>query len=264
MRLLRDLRESTTLLILLAVTSERHTKLQTLADGLGMTVQGASDYVRRMTADGLLQVVDGEYRATRRGVEFLQGRFLELRAFVDRAGQAIAFIETTAAIAGGPLRRGERVGLFMEGGVLVAHAGRESPSTGIPLQVAARGDDVAIRNLEGIVALEPGRVTVARLPSTRDGGTRALPPTASRRIASRARDAVVAAMDPTGIVAARKLGLRPRIEFAVLPGVIEAAERGVDVLLLVPEDRAAEAVQAIEAANARLEDKIPYESVALR
>src|SRR4030067_843751 len=54
MRLLRDLRESTTLLILLAVTSERHTTLQTLADGLGMTVQGASDYVRRMTADGLL------------------------------------------------------------------------------------------------------------------------------------------------------------------------------------------------------------------
>jgi hypothetical protein len=35
----------------------------------------------------------------------------------------------------------------------------------------------------------------------------------------------------------------------------------VDVLLLVPEERAAEAVQAIEAANARLEDKIPYESV---
>src|SRR4030067_226336 len=79
----------------LAVTSERHTKPQPRADGLGMTVQGASDYVRRMTADGLRQVVDGEYRATRRGVEFLQGRFLELRALVDRAGQASALLQTT-------------------------------------------------------------------------------------------------------------------------------------------------------------------------
>jgi len=48
---------------------------------------------------------------------------------------------------------------------------------------------------------------------------------------------------------------------ALLPATVEAAERGVDVLLLVPEERAAEAVQVIEAANARLEDKIPYESV---
>jgi len=35
------------------------------------------------------------------------------------------------------------------------------------------------------------------------------------------------------------------------------------VLLVAPEERAIEAVQAIEAANAKLEDKIPYESVAL-
>jgi len=65
------------------------------------------------------------------------------------------------------------------------------------------------------------------------------------------------------VVAAKDLGLKPRIEFAVLAATVEAAERGVDVLLLVPEERVTEAVQAIEAANARLEDKIPYETVAL-
>ena len=43
----------------------------------------------------------------------------------------------------------------------------------------------------------------------------------------------------------------------------EAAERGASVVLLIPEERAAEAIQAIEAANARREDKIPYESLAL-
>src|SRR3990172_12083343 len=101
MRLLRDLRESTTFLILLAVTQERHTRLKTLANELGMTVQGVSDYVRRMTDAGLLQVVDGAHRATRKGVEVLQGRFLELKGFVAQAGRAIAVIEATTPLPGG-------------------------------------------------------------------------------------------------------------------------------------------------------------------
>jgi predicted transcriptional regulator len=70
-------------------------------------------------------------------------------------------------------------------------------------------------------------------------------------------------MDVQGPVAARLLGLAPRIEFGVLPAVLDAAERGVDVVLFVPEERAADAVQAIEATNAKLEDKISYESLAL-
>jgi len=77
------------------------------------------------------------------------------------------------------------------------------------------------------------------------------------------RDFTVAALDIAGVVLARELGLKPRIEFGVLPATVEAAERGVNVLLLLPEERVAEAVQAIETANARLEDKIPYETVTL-
>src|SRR6266699_3863843 len=80
MQLLRDLREATTMLVLYSVTTERHTHLRSLADELGMTVQGASEYVRRMIEQGLLQHVDGEYRATKKGVELLLGRFLELRS----------------------------------------------------------------------------------------------------------------------------------------------------------------------------------------
>jgi len=94
-------------------------------------------------------------------------------------------------------------------------------------------------------------------------GTRRRTPPSSKRLLRETRGFVVAALDPAGLVAARELGLRPRIEFGAVPATVEAAERGVDVLLLLPEERAMEAIQAIEAANARLEDKIPYESVAL-
>src|SRR6266699_717113 len=225
MELLRDLRASTRLLFLFEVTTNRHTRLRTIAERLDMTVQGASEYAHGLQKDGLLTLVNGEYRATKRGVDHLH----------------------------------DRLGLFMENGLLMAYAGRTSPSTGVAAHDAAKGELLAVRNLEGIVALRPGRIVVARVPPGSRGRT--LP--ASKRLLRETRGFVVAALDPAGLVAARDLGLRPRIEFGAVPATVEAAERGVDVLLLLPEERAMEAIQAIEAANARLEDKIPYESVAL-
>ena len=263
MNVLRDLRESTRVLFLHEVTANRHTRLRTIAERLGMTVQGASDYAHQLEADGLLVQREGEYRATKKGIQFLQGRLRELRTFVEEAGRSMAFVETTAALAGASIRRGDRVGLFMEGGYLLAYPNRPASSSGVAADGADRGEEVAVRNLEGIVTLRPGRITIARIPPASGGGSRKIGPATARKLVGRARGAVVAAMDVSGLTTARRLGLRPRIEFATFAATVEAAERGVDVLLLVPEDRAAQAVQAIEAASAKLEDKIPYESLAL-
>ena len=262
MELLRNLRQSTEVLFLHEVCTNRHTRLRTIAARLGMTVQGVADYAHRLEAQGLLVAAGGEYRATKKGIDLLQGRLRDLRAFVDQASRSTAFVETTTALAGAAIRRGDRVGLFMEAGYLVAHPGRSSPSVGVAAEDAAKGEDVAVRALEGIVALKPGKITVARVPASRALAKRVSAET-SRRILQRSRGAVVAAMDLEGLMAARRLRLHLRIEYAPLAGTVAAAERGVDVLLLVPEDRAAEAVQANETANAQLEDKIPYESVAL-
>lgn len=262
MNVLRDLRESTRILFLHEVTANRHTRLRTIAERLGMTVQGVSDYAHALEADGLLTLADGEYRATKRGIDFLQSHLRELRAFVEQASRSTAFVETTLALAGAAVHRGDRVGLFMEHGYLVAYPGRSSASMGAAAEDAAKGDDVAVRGLEGIVALRPGRITLARVPASRSAARR-IGAESSRKMLRRARGAAVATMEIEGLMACRRLRLQPRIEFAPLAGTLAAAERGMDVLLLVPEERVAEAVQAIEAANARREDKIPYESVAL-
>src|SRR2546422_5499465 len=100
MRLLRDVREGTKLLLLLELTSRRHSRLKGLADKLDMTVAGVSEYVKAMEEEGLAHRVGGEYRATRRGVEFLQERFRTLRAFVESSAREMAIIEQVVAIAG--------------------------------------------------------------------------------------------------------------------------------------------------------------------
>ena len=262
MNLLRDLRESTQVLFLHEVSANRHTRLRTIAERLGMTVQGAADYAHRLEAEGFLSVVEGEYRATKKGIQHLQMRLRELRSFVEQAGRSMAFVETTMALAGASIHRGDRLGLFMEGGYLMAFPNRPSASTGVAAEEAGKGEDVAVRGLEGIVALKPGHITVARVPSVR-AIARRISPESNRRILQHCRNALVATMDVEGLTAARRLHLHPRIEFAPLAAAVSAAERGVDVLLLVPEEGAADAIQAIETANARLEDKIPYESLAL-
>lgn len=262
MNLLRDLRETTRILFLHEAAANRHTRLRTIAEPLGMTVQGASDYAHQLEEDGLLVVADGEYRPTKKGIELLQSRLRELRSFVDLAGRSTAFVETTLALAGAAIHRGDRVGLFMEEGLLVAHPDRSSSSQGTAAEDAAKGEEVAVRALEGILSLKPGRITIARVPSARAVAKRVNPETA-RRILRRTRGATVAAMEIEGLMAARRLRLRPRIEFAPLAGTVAAAERGVNVLLLVPDERVAEAVQTIEEANSRREDKIPYETVGL-
>lgn len=262
MNVLRDLRESTQVLFLHEVSASRHTRLRTIADRLGMTVQGASDYAHRLESEGLLVIADGEYRATKKGIQYLQLRLRELRSFVDQASRSMAFVETTAALAGATVHRGDRLGLFMEDGYLVAYPERPSTSKGVAAEGATKGDQVAVRALEGIVELRPGRVTLARIGPASPLTGRAVTPT-TRKVLERSRAALVATMDVPGLAAARRLGLRPRIQFGVLPAVIEVAERGMNVVLLVPEERAAEAVRAIEEENAKLEDKIPYESLGL-
>ena len=135
MHLLRNLGETTQLLILLETSLRHHAVQRTIAEALGMTVQGVSEYLRAMERDGLVQVVDGEYRPTIEGVRVLHERFRGLRDFVDRASKGLSIIDVTAAIAGNDIERGETVGLFMEGGNLTAYARRESPSRSSPCTI---------------------------------------------------------------------------------------------------------------------------------
>src|SRR5881397_1661950 len=205
MELLRNLRASTRVLFLYEVTTSRHSRLRTIAERLGMTVQGCSDYAHGLERDGLLATVDGQYRATKKGIEFLHDRLVDLRSFVERARREMAFIETTAAMAGNTIRNGNQVGLFMEDGVLVALAGRSSPSSGVAVHDATKGELVAVWSLEGIVALRPGRIIIGRV-SPRGAGRRAVPGAAAKRVLRDADGFIVAALDVVGLPPQRNWG----------------------------------------------------------
>jgi putative transcriptional regulator len=259
MKLLRDLKETTKLLILLEIVNVRPRALQTISSKLGITVQGTSDYVRGMTDDGLVKKISGEYRATKKGVELLESRMFELKEFVDSSIRQLEIIDVCGAIAGNVIKKDVEVGLFMENGVLVAYSGRECPSKGFAMTDAEVGEDLAVRDPSGMVSLRPGRITVLQTPSLQDGGTHKVSISNTKKVLKALEFDKVAIMDVVSRALARALDIEPDFDFAPLPSSFEAAQKGMDVVIIASGETVPSVISELEAENSRLEDPIQYE-----
>ena len=263
MKLLRDVREGTRLLLLLEITTGRHTRLKSLAEKLDLSVQGVSGYLATLTEEGLVHRENGIYTTTMAGVEALHDRLRELREFVERSYTETRILDMTSALAGEPIQAGDEVGLFMEGGRLVAYPGRESSSRGRSLQSVARGEDVAVVDLEGMVELEPGTITVLRIPGSAQRGTAAVDLAEAQRLVSSHEDGIVGVSDVVARVLSKKLNITPDFEFASVATAHEAAQRGVDVLLISSQDSSSDVITGLEAANEGSERPVAYRVVDL-
>jgi len=254
MKILRDLRQVTKLLILLEVAKNPSTKLKTIAERLDMTVQGVSEYIQRMREEGLIQTLGG-YRPTVRGVQFLQGNIQELKRFVEESWKRTMIITSCTALAMTKITRGQRVGLFMNNGILCAYSGRRSSSTGVADVDARPGDIVSIRDLEGIVELTPGKIRVIEI----SGRSLAKNPQgylADVRKLIRGIDALVIVHGLEAQVVAERLNLKIDARFGSIEAAIDACRRGVDVLFLCSEGLTEDLLNRVKEENSLREEKI--------
>ena len=259
MKILRDLRLTTELLVLLEVIHNPHLRLKNIAEKLDITVQGASEYLRRMKKEGYIQDIGREYRATKKGIEFLHANFSELKKFVDLKITELNIIDVCAATAKTPIKKGDEVGLFMENGMLTAYSGRQSASKGTALSDANTDEDVAIKDLDGVVSLSPGKMTIVKLPSIRDGGSSSVSIKGIKRLYNELSADKIGVMDAVSMAVARKAGFTPDFEFAALYAAVEAVEKGLDVVLFTSSDQVDNVVSTVETINNTIEDKIVYE-----
>ena len=260
MKLLRDKSLSTQMLILSELYTEHYSKLVPLAEKIGVTQQAISNYIKKMSEQDLVHRVKGEYRPTIKGTQLLQTELLNLKKFIDDRIKKMSIIKTCIALARSKIKTGEKVGLFMEKGWLVAYPNKKSTSTGIAKIDADIGEAVIVSELNGIVSHKVGKMYYFELPSLHK--VKRLTNTDVDRLRKKIKTLnldKIGILDATAKSVCKKIGLKPDFEFGGIYASIDAVQRGLNTGLFGYEEKIREAIAIFEKMNEKSGMKTYYE-----
>jgi putative transcriptional regulator len=229
-----------------------------IAPRLGVTSQAVSEYIRDLIKDGWLSSEGrSRYKVTREGVDWILQMSRQLHSYAWFVSKAVADISTTTAIADSDLSVGQPASLYMKDGLLFASDIISAKGAkGISVTKAKKGQDVGIRNIEGVIKLEPAKVMIGKVPNVQDGGSRSTNLARLKREVKEAR--LVGVMGTEALVALMQVGVKPDYVHGVREAAIEAAYCGLSFLVICSEDKVSILVQRLE------EENLDYEIVDLR
>ncbi|MDH5365230.1 MAG: Crp/Fnr family transcriptional regulator, partial [Dehalococcoidia bacterium] len=191
------------------------------------------------------------------GVDWILQMSRQLHSYAWFVSKAVADISTTTAIADSDLSVGQPASLYMKDGLLFASdVISNKGAKGIAVTEAKKGQDVGIRNVEGVIKLEPARVMIGKVPNVQDGGSRNTDFARLKREINEAR--IVGALGTEALVALMQIGVKPDYVHGVREATIEAAYCGLSSLLVCSEDKVSILVQRLK------EENLDYEIVDLR
>jgi putative transcriptional regulator len=127
---------------------------------------------------------------------------------------------------------------------------------GITVTEAKKGQDVGIRNVEGVIKLEPAKVMIGKVPNVQDGGSGSTDLARLKREVKEAR--LVGALGMEALVALMQIDVKPDYVHGVREAAIEAAYCGLSSLVVCSDDKVSILVQRLA------EENLDYEIVDLR
>jgi len=262
--LLQNKGEFTKFQILLEVMhNQPHIKQKEIADTMGITIQAISKYFKKLTREGFLEAGSGraDYHLTRKGMGKLHDNLKELERYVTFVKSQIRIEHAWPAIATQPIKAGQTVSLIVKEGVMhtVDPNSPVTELTGIAMADAAVGEDLGLRNLQGKMSIKQGKILIVKLPSIRQGGSRAADIAKVRRLYEGFKPDRIAVMGAVGRAVLNKLNLKADIEFGISHAVAVAASRGLKVFVLVVGRMTNRMTQEIENVNIKSAANITYE-----
>ncbi|MDO9332930.1 MAG: winged helix-turn-helix transcriptional regulator [Dehalococcoidales bacterium] len=231
-QVLRNKNMATRFQILVEIAANQpYIQQKDIARRIGVTSQAVSEYINKLEKDSWISS-DGRsrYRVTREGVNWVLKALRELQQYSTTAERALTNIDTWAAIAEIDLKQGETVGLAMKDGLLFATAYTGKDARGITTCPAQKGEDVGITNIEGIVTLELGQITILEVPDIQNGGTKSVDLNKLRKQLTRAN--LVGAIGVEAIVALQRVNRKPDYLYGVTQAAVEAARSGLSFAIV--------------------------------
>ena len=202
-----------------------------IARKIGVTSQAVSDYISKLEKDGWI-TSDGRsrYRITKEGVNWMLKSLRELQQYSASAERVLTNITTWAAIAAVDLKKGQPVSLVMKNGLLYASNHPGDGASGITSDKAKEGEDIGITDIEGILALDIGQITVLEVPPIQDGGSRNIDLKKLKKGLMSAN--LIGAIGIEAIVSLRQIGIEPDYLYGVPQAAIEAARSGLPFVIV--------------------------------
>ncbi len=217
------------------VRKQPHIKQKEIANVLGITVQGVSEHMRNLLKKGYIKSRGrGEYVLTDKGMRILKQWISEFRNYLNNVNQDIyRYKEIWPAIAYDDLEEGDKVYLFMKKGHLYASKTVNAESTAKVIEGGKKGEDIAVGDINGIIDLKKGKVTILKIPPKVKGGSKNVQYNMIENIIKKNDNAVIASMGTVAYVVSDKLDIKPDIRFSVPNAVVNACNRGCDVVCLI-------------------------------
>jgi putative transcriptional regulator len=230
---------------------------KSIAVKLGVTPQAISDYIHQLLKEDLvISAGRSQYRVSPKGVNWMLKVLRELRGYASLVERAVTNITVCAAIAEGDIRRGQAVGLKMKNGLLLATGQTNGGARGMAVSSVSQDEDVDVANIEGLIELVRGKVTVLQVPGIQKGGSRQVDLELLKTQVARTQQ--VGAIGIEALVSLRRIDVEPRYLYGVTEAAIEAARCGLSFLILCTDDAIPALLQRLQEAG------LNYEVIDLR
>jgi putative transcriptional regulator len=206
-----------------------------IATKLGVTPQAISDYIHQLINEELVVSTGrSQYKVSTKGVNWMLKVLRELRSYTSLVERAVTNVTVCAAIAECNLNQGQAAGLKMKNGLLFATSQINSGARGIAVSSVGQGEDVDISNIEGLVDLMRGRVTILQIPGIQKGGSRQVD--LERLRAQITNNQQVGAIGIEALASLRRIDIEPRYLYGVTEAAIEAARCGLSFVIVSTDD----------------------------
>ncbi len=206
-----------------------------IAAKLGITPQAVSEYIHQLVNEDLVIATGrANYSISTRGVNWMIKVLRELRSYGSRVEQAITNITVCAAIAEIDINQGQAVGLKMMDGLLYATSQINVGARGTAVSSVRKGEDVDVSNIEGLVELVSGRITIFQVPAIQKGGSRQVDlEMLKERVTGNEQ---VGAIGIEALITLRRIDIEPRYLYGVTEAAIEAARCGLSFVIVCTDD----------------------------
>jgi putative transcriptional regulator len=230
---------------------------RSIAAKLGVTPQAISDYIHQLVNEELvISTGRSNYKVGTKGVNWMLKVLREIRGYASLVEKAVTNITICAAIAESDIKRGQAVGLKMKDGLLFATSQTSGGARGTAVSSVSQGEDVDVSNIEGLIELTRGKVTILQVPVIQKGGSRQVDLELLQ--ARVVHNQQVGAIGIEALISLRRINIEPRYLYGVTEAAIEAARCALPFTIICIDDAIPGLIKRLQ------EEDLNYELIDLR